>query len=673
MNEAMANKAKLEAKRLLKLFANNGGSLRADALHQTQEIVAALKGYPSWKALVSSKSRAQGDEGPDPASADEAYAPPPFAELTLDEFNSPDFGAYCQRIADEMEQSFLAEFIPACTQPDAGTPLYTIAGRPVHLSLLGPSAKYASPCSFVLGRPGSGKTLFIANELMKPPAYASKGNSKTIVFTVGCAAPFDSALKACHAPGRVGLFSSDKAGRFLPYNPFETPLGMREPSPGHLEQIAELLYMCIHFDDETAAACSPDPAAMSFCKDWALSAYRAFSGTDACAYDPAEDHCIAQALAEIAPKIPPRAWLDAADELAEAGRLDLAAKAHARAAPTLADFAAILPDLSERHAHTLLAPGKPIVPAARKGAKAALAALPDLACPTRASLDAYDALVFDLDEPLSNLCERNNALAVKFLWARLAAARCAGAIGPFAADACQENSYPRDLRRWREAAVLAYRREHSRRHALAKSRFVHFVYDEAHRLTRFDVLRRRLESDCIQSDQGRRTTVCSQDEAFWLGTEKKSLFNLFLLDALSARADPPSAGLADAELFAARKLICGPRQNGSRFFALIRTANGRFCAMPQLRAEPKDIWLFASCAEDAALRERFFLKHGQPKALELLAAAFPGGSCRILFEREAAKLGAPGFHLMDKSERAAALDAAEAQAEQALRENGLLP
>ena len=670
MNEAMANKAKIEAKRLLKLFKNNGGTLSANALHQTQEIVAALKGYPSWQAMISSKGTESRESCPEPLSPEEAYAPPSFAELTNDEFNSAYFEAYCRRIAEEMDRRFLEEFFPEGSCQDAGTPLYSIEGTPVHISLLGPSAKFSAPCSFVLGRPGSGKTLFIANELMKPPAYAA-GSSKTIAFTIGCAHAFAAALGASH--GRAGLFASDRAGRFLPCNPFETPLGIREPSPEHLEQIAELLYMCLHFEDENAAARPADPGAMAFCKDWASAAYRSFSGPAAIAYDPAEEPAVARALAELAPKNPPRAWLDACDELAEAGLMDLAAKAHARAAPTLADFAAILPELSERHAATLLAPGKPIVLAAHKGARAALAALPDLANPSKIFPEDYDALVFDLDEPLSNFCDRNNALAVKFLWARLAGARCAGTRGMFGPDASAERSYPGELRRWREAAVLAYRREHDRRHALAKTRFVHFVYDEAHRLDRFGALRARLQSDCLSADQGHRITICSQDESAWISAEKKERFNLFLLDSLAVRTDPQGAGLLESELYAARKFVHGPRKNGSRFFALLRTANGRFCAMPELRPEPKEIWMFASCAEDAALRERFFSKHGQAKALDLLAAAFPSGSSRHHFEIAAAKIGAPYFHLMDESERSAALDAAEAFAEQALREKGLLP
>ena len=51
----MVEAAKKQAKRLLKLAKATPDTLKITALHEAQEIVAKLHGYPNWKAMAGKR------------------------------------------------------------------------------------------------------------------------------------------------------------------------------------------------------------------------------------------------------------------------------------------------------------------------------------------------------------------------------------------------------------------------------------------------------------------------------------------------------------------------------------------------------------------------------------------------------------------------------------------
>jgi intracellular multiplication protein IcmB len=101
-------------------------------------------------------------------------------------------------------------------------------------------------------------------------------------------------------------------------------------------------------------------------------------------------------------------------------------------------------------------------------------------------------------------------------------------------------------------------------------------------------------------------------------------------------------GLSNTARNIIRYRLTGPRSGGAPALLVLGTNEGRYEQHLINTLGPIELWALSTSAEDVAIRNRLYTRLGASRARQMLAAAFPGGSARAELKRRVFMLAEQG-------------------------------
>ena len=101
-------------------------------------------------------------------------------------------------------------------------------------------------------------------------------------------------------------------------------------------------------------------------------------------------------------------------------------------------------------------------------------------------------------------------------------------------------------------------------------------------------------------------------------------------------------GLSNTARNVIRYRLTGPRSSGAPALLVLGTNEGRYEQHLINTLGPIELWALSTSAEDVAIRNRLYTRIGAGRARQMLAAAFPGGSARAELKRRVFALAEQG-------------------------------
>lgn len=488
-------------------------------------------------------------------------------------------------------------------------------------------------------------------------AYAVPGSGKSVLMS-------ETALATCLRPGLTELsriaildIGPSSAGliellkealppsrqheathitlRMLPeyaINPFDTPLGLREPLPEHKISVAAILGTLAPVENEAAMG-----QLLALVIDETYR-WRSDEGTNAEPHEytrgqvPDVDTALHDHLVEL-PERP--LWWDVVDALFKAGDHNAAALAQRYAMPTLADTvrAVAEPHIQNIFRDTSVGGGsnERIIDAFVRSISAANSKYKILQGATQFAIaETTRVCAIDLGQVATEGDQAADEQAcVAYLLARHAL------TAKWWVDDAVLTTAPQQYRGYYASYMLK-----------AKEELKSVYYDEFHRTKNVPFARRRIIRD---GREGRKHNlqvfIASQvledfiardgeDSIIQYATAKYILGNN--ADEVANAATIKQFGLPESAADILRRRLTGPGPAGTPMLGLFSTKGGGAVVQHlMLSLGPMKIWALSTTAEDAGLRHRVVQALGTKIALIWLAKMYPRGSAKMEFERRA--------------------------------------
>jgi intracellular multiplication protein IcmB len=399
-------------------------------------------------------------------------------------------------------------------------------------------------------------------------------------------------------------------------NPMDTPLGCREPLSDQLSFLVNLL--CLMATPLNSEA--PPPGADGLVRLAILSSYRELSDKPRLIRGDADPELMDIALSAGFKLDEKSSWWELADYLFSQGLPHEASLAQRLAVPTIADVAACArthPGIRAAYGFNAEGTGEPIIDYVWRALAEAAGAYKCLCSPTRFSLGDARVVSLDLDEVATRgggaAAERRTAVMY------MAARHLAG--GRFFMTPSLLRQVPTRYR--------AHHEEMVRRARTAPKRL---CYDELHRVTGLESMRRQLTGDletCARESRKWNLSLglCSQNWEDFPKPVVELATTVFLLGSGTER------GRRELEsLFGLNPLVSGalarcgkPSPAGAEMAAIFRTSEGPAQQLVVNTLPPELLWAFSTTSEDMAVRDALYSRYGVEKTLSALAALHPMG------------------------------------------------
>ena len=399
-------------------------------------------------------------------------------------------------------------------------------------------------------------------------------------------------------------------------NPLDTPLGCREPLPNQLSFLVNLLsLMATPLNAE-----APPNGTDGLMRQAILAAYQELSKRPRLISGEVET-----GLLDLARNLGYRrdeysSWWELTDFFFDAGLYHQAALAQRLAVPTISDVAMAArhhPGVKAAYGFKVEGTGEGIVEHCWRSLTEAASAYKCLCSPTRFSLGEARIIALDLDEVATRgggpAAERQTA--VMYMVARhLAGAR-------FFTTLSHLSAVPPKYRARHEKTIREIARDPKR-----------LCYDELHRVTGLESMRRQLVGDletCARESRKWNLSLglCSQNHIDIPKTILELATTVLLLGSGTERGRKELSELFGLNPLTADRLgLCGkPTPAGAEMVALFRTGGGVAQQLLVNTLPPTLLWAFSTTSEDMVVRDALYARHGVEKTLKALASAHPHG------------------------------------------------
>jgi intracellular multiplication protein IcmB len=399
-------------------------------------------------------------------------------------------------------------------------------------------------------------------------------------------------------------------------NPFDTPLGCREPLPAQLGFLVNFLCLLATPLGEAAPPAGVD----GVLRQAIPAAYRELSDSPRKLARAPEPALFDLAMDLGFPLDGGSSFWELVDFFHERGLDHEAHLAQRLAVPTLADVIYQVrnhPGLRAAYGFRIGGTGEGVLDYAWRVLTEAISGYRFLARPTRFSLPEARVISLDLDEVATRGggAAGDRQTAVMYMLARhLVGAR-------FFFTPTDLPLIPRAYRAYHEGILQNLRREPKR-----------LCYDELHRVTGLTAVRGQLVGDLETSARESRKWnlsigLYSQSWEDFPPVILELATSVFILGSGTGRGRAELTelfGLTPA-LSKALERLGKPSALGADLIALFRTAQGTSQQLLTNTVSPALLWAFGSTAEDMAVRDALYRAHGVERTLSILARLYPGG------------------------------------------------
>jgi intracellular multiplication protein IcmB len=161
-------------------------------------------------------------------------------------------------------------------------------------------------------------------------------------------------------------------------------------------------------------------------------------------------------------------------------------------------------------------------------------------------------------------------------------------------------------------------------------------FDELHRTGGHAGLRLQLMTDGREARKWQMELILASQLMEDFGELTKIATSFFILDAGTEETRMwmrDKIGLTAVEERALMNYVHGATEDGATFLARFETKNAKYSQLFTSTIGPMRLWALTTTAEDRKLRSLVYAALPRQEARALLAARFPGGSCKRLVER----------------------------------------
>lgn len=329
-------------------------------------------------------------------------------------------------------------------------------------------------------------------------------------------------------------------------------------------------------------------------------------------------------------------WWEVVDALFDRGAIREAKIAQRYAVPLIQDLVAMLTQsaaIEQVYGDIQTDTGETLVKAVRRMLSAAIREYPIFAKPTQLDLSSARIISLNLEDvaPKGGTAARRQS-AIMYMLARQMLAR------DFFLDEDFVSFVP-ERYKVHHAKVIRELREDVKR----------LVYDELHRAGGLDQVLDQLEQDTREvRKRNLQIDLSSQNLADFHARLMANARTIMVLGA--GQDDDVDAickkfGFGDSERYCLQRYLNGPDEGGSNMLIKYYTKVGAYTQMVTLTLGSKEIWSYSTTTEDTLLREALTRKIGYVAAIETLANYFPTGSAKKEIERRGVAQGDRGLRL----------------------------
>lgn len=490
--------------------------------------------------------------------------------------------------------------------------------------------------NLIFARPGSGKSVLM--NMMNFALCLGSGQTRLPRIAIIDVGPSSSGLisllREALPPSRRHEVAHKRLRMTESHaiNPFDTQLGCRIPTSLETQFLRNLVTLLVtDFDKEVPSPGMPGLVS-EVIKEMYLS--RSDRGTPN-AYTPAILPKVDEALANLNASLDRNTtWWEVVDLLFSAGEHYLAKQAQRYAVPLLAD--AVSAAMGERIGSTygdirVEGTGELLVTAFSRMIAEALQFYPILARPT--AFDAGDAsiMAIDLDEVAkSGGAVGDRVTGVMYMLARQILAK----DYYINVDSVSEMPAPDNVDLRPSVPREAYKEYHTARLTELKHIPKRICYDEFHRTSRSEAVRRQVLMDMRE---GRKYLVDVMLASQTLGDFDKEMIEfatgIFIMDGgneTMVKEIADKFGFSDpSERVALESKVRAPSQGRPGIFmGKFITNLGNYSLLLSAPLGPISLWAFSTTAEDVAIRNRLYEILGPSRARRALALAYPRGSAK---------------------------------------------
>jgi intracellular multiplication protein IcmB len=398
-------------------------------------------------------------------------------------------------------------------------------------------------------------------------------------------------------------------------NPFDTPLGCRQPFPGHVSFLVNLLSLFgTPLDKEAPQDGIPGIARLAI-----KSAYEELSDDrNPKIYNPGLDPKVDIYVNELGLHIDHgTSWWEIVDALFEKGYTHEAIRAQRYAVPILGDVAGMMKSeiISSQYHYTTPA-GEKITDFFWRSCIDAISAYPILKQPTRFDIGSAQIISLDLDEvaPRGGP-EADRQTGVMYMLAR-------HVVGS------HFFMMPADV----DYAPQLYKEHHSQRIKTLRQDPKRLCYDELHRVARNGSVAKQLVGDLETSARESRKWnlhigLYSQSVEDIPNIILELATSIFILGTGTKKAVDQMGerlGLNQTTHNAIMNLR-KPGKQGASMVALFRTGEGLSTQLLTNTIGMQALWAFSSTTEDVQVRNELYDKIGVDSTLKILSKLYPGG------------------------------------------------
>ncbi|MDR1486927.1 MAG: hypothetical protein LBT62_02870 [Deltaproteobacteria bacterium] len=411
-------------------------------------------------------------------------------------------------------------------------------------------------------------------------------------------------------------------------NPFDTPLGVREPISSHLTFLVNLI--CLMATPLDAAG--PPSGVEGVIRLAVVAAYRSLS-------DRPRPLDVSQEpeLCDLAFRLGFSAdshssWWELVDFFFEKGMPHQALLAQRRAVPLLGDVVAQVrqhPGLKKTYNFNVQGASEAILDYVWRELTQALGRYRFLAAPTRLSFGDARVIALDLDEaaPRGAGAVGDRQTAIMYMLAR----QLCG--GKFFLTPSDLPDIPERYRPYHGALIRDIRKSPKR-----------LCYDELHRVTGQSAVRNQLVRDLETTARESRKWnlsigLYSQSFEDFPQVLLELATSIFLLGSGTKRGRDQLSTLfgLNSALQAALDRLGKPTAAGADLVALFRTAQGTTQQLLTNTVPPTLLWAFSTTSEDISVRDALYDSYGVEATLRILSKHYPSGIKAEVERRKAAR------------------------------------
>lgn len=417
---------------------------------------------------------------------------------------------------------------------------------------------------------------------------------------------------------------SEKLRNKLEYavNPFDTPLGCRQPLEHHMAFLINLLCtFCAPLENDADV-----PDVVALVRHAIEEAYKDMSKTGAKVYDEHVDSDVDKAIEHYNLDIDENTtWWEIVDKLFDRGNYHAAMLAQRYAVPQLPEMPTYLSDsrISSQSAYdyTETTTGQHITQFASRKISEAVKDYPIFGGPTKFDLGAARIVSLDLnDVALKGGAVQNRQTGIMYLLAMHVVA------GKFSLQPEEVKYIPEKYRAY-HAKEIKFIRETPKR----------LCMDEYHRAMHTQGVNNHLSTLVRESRKWRLGIALYSQEIFDFPEDIINFATSIYLLGTGTSQDYLNRlaklyGLNDTARTNLRS-IGKPDERGALFFVIYATAKQQILQQLMLTLGPVALWAFTSTPDDVAVRNELMERLGSEAALPLLAAVYPKGVQTIVEHR----------------------------------------